>query len=328
LQEASAPEGIRVTEQEGWGDWLAPGYEPHHAPTPYVLIATAYFAYSTQLAAQMAEILDKPVAAARHHALLGRIKAAFRQKFISDDGKITSNEQTAYLLALAFDLVPASLRPAMIKHLERAIADKGNHLSTGFLGTPLLTPVLSAIGRSDLAYAVLQQETYPGWLFSVRNGATTIWERWDSWTPADGFNKGGMNSFNHYAYGSVVGWFYDTIAGLKPVATAPGWKQLAIEPTPGGGLTQARATLETPYGLAVSAWRLTDGRLECDVTVPANTQALVALPTAAAENITEAGQPLAALPEVTAIRLESSRVRFQLSAGSYRFVVLNPILAA
>lgn len=321
-QEAYATNGIRRS-QPSYGDWLAPGYAPAKAPTPYVLIATAYFAHSTQLAAQMADVLDKPDIAAKNRALLEKIKTAFRKEFIADDGKTPSDEQTAYLLALGFDLVPAGLRPQMIQHLAAAVAAKDNHLSTGFLGTPLLTPVLSQVGLSDLAYRVVLQDTYPGWLFSVKNGATTIWERWNSWTPEDGFNKDGMNSFNHYAYGSVVGWFYDTIAGLKLDASAPGWKRFEIAPVPGGGLTFAKASLETPYGVAASDWRIVQGRFELAVTIPPNTQARVSLPAATVESVTEGGSPLGKLREASGLRAENGRVILNLPAGSYRFAA-NP----
>jgi len=318
LQETQSPDGIRRSKPS-YGDWLAPGYEPKNAPTPYVLIATAYYAHTTQLAAQMAELLGKPDLAKQYRALFERIKLAFDKEFIDDEGKITSDEQTAYLLALGFELVPAKVRPKMMAHLARSIAAKDNHLSTGFLGTPLLAPVLTQIGRPDLAYAVVLQETYPGWLFSVKNGATTIWERWDSWTPEQGFNPGGMNSFNHYAYGSVVGWFYDTIAGLKPSAAAPGWKQFEIAPTPGGGLTYAKASLETPHGRAVSDWHINDGRFQLNVAIPPNTSARVSLPAASIGSVTESGKPLRNLHEASNLRVENGRVGFNLTSGTYQF---------
>lgn len=321
LQTGEAPDGIRVSKK-GWGDWLAPGHAPKSAPTPYELIATAYYGYSTQLAARMAEVLDEPEIAREYWELWGKIKKAFNHKYVSADGRITSDEQTAYLLALNFDLVDDAQRPAMEQHLQRAVAEKDNHLSTGFLGTPLLTPVLSAIGRTDLAYTVLQQQTYPGWLFSVKNGATTIWERWDSWTPEIGFNPGGMNSFNHYAYGSVIGWFYDTIAGLKPLADYPGWKEFAIAPQPGGGLTYARASVETPHGLAACHWRKSPGKLEVKVSVPPNTCAKVTLPAAEADQVFSEGQPISEIRVISDLSSSSGYVRFRLSSGDYEFSII------
>lgn len=313
------PDGIRRSARS-YGDWLAPGYRPSEAPTPYVLIATAYFARTADLTARAAAELGRPDAAQRNRALFEKIKAAFRREFIADDGKIASDEQTAYLLALGFDLVPDELRAATAAHLERTFNDKNDHLATGFLGTPLIAPVLTALDRTDLVYRVLLQETYPGWLFSVKNGATTIWERWDSWTPEHGFNSEGMNSFNHYAYGSVIEWFYDTIAGLKPDAASPGWKHFRLAPQPGGGLTHAKATLETPYGLAASDWKIANNRLELTATIPPNTTAEISLPSTDLSGATESGQPLSSLG-ARDLRVSENRLRLTLPAGTYRFSV-------
>ncbi len=317
------PDGIRRSKTS-YGDWLAPGSPTREGPTPYVLIATAYFARVTDIAGRTAAELGRTEAALRDHALLAKIKAAFRHEFIADDGRMLSDEQTAYLLALGFDLVPDTLRKKVIAQLLRTIAAKNNHLSTGFLGTPLLMPVLTEIGRADLAYQILLQETYPGWLFSIKNGATTVWERWDSWTPDKGFNSEGMNSFNHYAYGSVVGWFYDTIAGLQPAEDAPGWKRFRVAPTPGGGLTSAKASVETPYGVAASDWKIANGRFDLMVTVPANTSASVTLPFGAADTVTEGGRPLTELAGMTDARVAGGRVTFTVPAGSYQFSAPAP----
>jgi alpha-L-rhamnosidase len=312
------PSGLRVIKK-GFGDWLAPGYPAGKAPTPLALIATAYFARSTELVAQMAEVLGKPEIAAKDRALLETIKTAFQKEFITPDGKVSSEEQTAYLLALGFDLVPTELRPQTIQHLAQAIADKDNHLSTGFLGTPLLAPVLSDSGLSELAYKVVLQDTYPGWLFSVKNGATTIWERWDSWTPDKGFNKDGMNSFNHYAYGSVVGWFYDTIGGLKLDASSPAWKHFVIAPTSGGGLKSAKASVETPYGRAASDWKIQGDRFDLAVTIPANTSATVHVPAKDSNAVTESGQPANKANGVKFLRFENGKAIYEVGSGTYQF---------
>lgn len=320
LLESEAPDGIRISK-EGWGDWLAPGHAPKEAPTPYVLIATAYYAYSVQLAQRMAGILGASDIVGQYGDLQAKIRSAFQKEFIEGDGKIASDEQTAYLLALGFDLVSAELRPGMVRYLERAMARKNNHLATGFLGTPLLAPVLSEIGRTDLAYSVVLKETYPGWLFSVKNGATTIWERWDSWTPENGFNAGGMNSFNHYAYGSIVSWFYDTVAGLKLDESYPGWKRFSVAPFPGGGLTYVKASVETPYGLAVSDWRIVDERFELAVTIPPNSQARISIPAPTIKSVTESGALLANLKEASHLEEVDERIEFDLVSGSYHFTV-------
>ncbi|MDQ8183170.1 family 78 glycoside hydrolase catalytic domain [Pelagicoccus sp. SDUM812005] len=321
LMRESAPEGIRISK-EGWGDWLAPWHAPKEAPTPYPLIATAYYAYSTQIAVWMAEELGHDQVAAEYGQLLAEVKAAFQREYVDTDGKIRSDEQTAYLLALAFDLVAEEQREKMVEHLVKAFEAKDNHLATGFIGTPLLAPVLSQVGKTDLAYEVVQKETYPGWLYSVKNGATTIWERWDSWTPEQGFNPGGMNSFNHYAYGAVVGWLYDTVAGLKPDPAFPGWKRFRIEPEIGGGLRYASASLETPYGLAVSVWKRSEDGVRGEIRIPPNARAQVSLPAVSVEGVRIEGTPLDRFEGPENVRCESGRVSFDLAAGSYRYEIL------
>ncbi len=317
------PDGIRRSAKS-YGDWLAPGYKAAEAPTPYVLIATAYFAHVTDLAGRMAAELGRTDIATRDQALFAHIRTAFAHEFIAADGRLASDEQTAYLLALGFDLVPAEVKAKTVENLVRTFAEKNDHLATGFLGTPLVAPVLTAVGRPDLAYKVVLQESYPGWLFSVKNGATTIWERWDSWTPEHGFNPEGMNSFNHYAYGSVVGWFYDTIAGLAPDAHAAGWKRFSVAPIPGGGLTFARASVETPYGLAASDWKIVNGRFQLAVTVPPNTEAHVSLPTGSAGDVMEGGHPLRELGVASNVAEQSGRVTMNLPAGVYAFEMPAP----
>lgn len=318
VQEKQAPDGIRRSRRS-YGDWLAPGYEPDKAPTPYVLIATAYYARTTDLAARMADVLGRKNEAEHLRLLRGKIERAFRREFISDDGKVTSDEQTAYLMALGYGIVPAELHDAMVKHLLRTVSVKNDHIATGFLGASLVAPVLTREGYSDLAYKILLQETYPGWLFSVKNGATTIWERWDSWTPKDGFNSAGMNSFNHYAYGAIVEWFYDTVTGLKPSADGAGWKEFDLAPKPGGGLTYANARINTPYGPAASDWKIANGRFAWKVTIPANTTARVRVPVADAAAVTADGKPLSALAEAKDLKSETGAVTLRLSSGTYEF---------
>lgn len=320
LMQESAPDGIRISKG-AWGDWLAPGFPPEAAPTPYQLIATAYYAHSTLIAARMAGVLGFADRAARHRALFETIRAAFQAAYIDEDGRITSDEQTAYLLALAFDLVSPALRSKMAGHLVGAIRRKANHLATGFIGTPLLAPVLSAEGQTELAYEVLQQTTYPGWLYSVVNGATTIWERWDSWTPEGGFNPAGMNSFNHYAYGAVVGWMYDTIAGIRLDPHHPGWQRFEIAPEPGGGLTFARASFISPYGRILSEWETVADRFELTLQIPANSSAVVTLPTDDPATIEEANDHFDLKTAVLSDRAPGGRVRLALNAGVYGFLV-------
>jgi len=152
------------------------------------------------------------------------------------------------------------------------------HLRTGFVGTPLLAPVLTRFGQTDLAYEILLKETYPGWIFSIRQGATTLWERWNSYSHAEGFGDASMNSFNHYAYGAIGQWLYEHVAGLAPDPEAPGYRHFFIQPKPGGDLQSARAQLETPHGKAASAWRMEGEVLVIEAVVPEGTEATVRFP--------------------------------------------------
>lgn len=189
-----------------------------------------------------------------------------------------SPTQTAYVLALHFDLLPEPLRPLAVSELVEDIERRGTHLSTGFVGSPYLNHVLSRYGRLDTAYALLNQTTWPSWLYAVTQGATTIWERWDGWTQENGFQTPEMNSFNHYAYGGIGAWLYSTVAGIEIDPMQPGYKHTILRPQPGGGLTCAHATLDTVYGVLSSDWKVENGTFEYTVVVPPNTTATVYLP--------------------------------------------------
>lgn len=275
FQRATSRELIRPDTL--FGDWLAvDAAQPQFGPTPKDLIGTAYFAQTTRLMSEIAAALGNKRDSGRYAALFKKIRAAFQREFITPRGRVLGDTQTAYLLALGFDLVPQELHPAAIERLIELIRSRDWHLTTGFLGTPLLCPVLTACGRSDVAYRLLKQETYPSWLYPVLNGATTIWERWNSWTRERGFGDAGMNSFNHYAYGAIGEWLYSTVAGIAPAA--PGFQSIRIAPQPGGGLTWARAEVQTPLGLARSEWSLRGRRFELRITIPPNATAEVHLP--------------------------------------------------
>lgn len=262
-----------ISTDAWFGDWLAIG-----SPTPHDLIATAYFAHTTKIVAQVAAIIGRRDDARKYRQLARRIKAAFNREFVSPNGRLAGDTQTAYLLALGFDLLAGKQRAHAIRRLVKDIEDREMHLSTGFVGTPLLAPVLSRFGHTGLAYKLLMQTTYPAWLYSVLQGATTMWERWNSYTKEQGCNDASMNSFNHYAYGAIGEWLYSTVAGIELDQDQPGYKHIIFQPHPGGGLTFARAELLTRYGKVACAWKLDSGKLDVTVTAPPNTRATVILP--------------------------------------------------
>ena len=214
--------------------------------------------------------------------------------------------QTAYVLALHFNLLPDELRPLAAQELTVDLARRGMHLSTGFVGSPYLNHVLSSNGQLDAAYDLLNQKSWPSWLYAVTQGATTIWERWDGWTEESGFQTPDMNSFNHYAYGAIGAWLYSTVAGIDVDPAAAGYKHVLLRPQPGGGLTHAQATLDTLYGTLVSGWTLDQSVFTYTITVPPNTSATVTLP--GDGRITLNGQPISGLVH-------------EVGAGTYQFVV-------
>ena len=245
------------------------------------MLATAYFAYDASLMARIAEVLGRAEDARKYQRLFADIKAAFNTAFVSEDGRIKGETQTCYVIALRFGLLPEGLRPQAARHLVEDIVGKGGHLSTGFVGVGYLCPVLTEFGYNDVAYQLLLNDTFPSWGYSIRHGATTIWERWDGWTEDKGFQDPGMNSFNHYSLGSVGEWLFRYVAGIDTDPAHPGFAHIQVRPHPGPGLSHARAEYRSVRGRIVSDWNTAGGALALSVTVPANTTATVFLPAGA-----------------------------------------------
>jgi alpha-L-rhamnosidase len=305
-----------------FGDWLAYATTRSDYPgatTDKDLIATAFYAYSTALLQQTAHVLGKEQDAERYARLLAEIKEAFCREYVTEKGRLASNTQTAYALALWFELLPEGLRPEAARRLAQDVRNFGNHLTTGFVGTPYLCHTLSSHGYPDVAYDLLNQDTYPSWLYPITKGATTIWERWDGIKPDGTFQDAGMNSFNHYAYGAIGSWLYQVVAGIEVDASAPGYKHTLIQPQPGGGLSSASATLNTMYGSVQSAWKLGEDGFSLEVTIPANTHATVRLPDASLAQVSESGGPLAGVAGVTRVEQDGQVVVVEIGSGQYRF---------
>ena len=277
------------------------------------LVATAYFAHSTHLLAETAHVLGKDDDAREYEALHRRIKEAYRAVFIDQDGRIRPEKQASYVRALAFDLVPPALQRAAVDHLVRLIKENDYHLGTGFLSTPYLCHVLSENGQVEVAYALLQQDTMPSWLYEVKQGATTIWETWDG-IGEDGTPKG---SLNHYAKGAVGSWLYQVVAGIEPAA--PGYKRIRFQPRPGGGLNAACARYYSLYGEIASSWHIRDGTFTLAITVPANTTATVFLPGAEASRVTEGGQSVETVEGIIQVSQERGATVVEVGSGTYAF---------
>ncbi|HEX7960804.1 MAG TPA: glycoside hydrolase family 78 protein [Terriglobales bacterium] len=307
-----------------YGDWLAyasPSGEARFYPgasTGSDLIATAFFANSTDLLQRTATVLGKKDDASKYSELLAKIKAAFRREFVTDSGRVGENTQTAYVLALAFDLLPEESRPVAARRLADDVRQR-KHITTGFLGTPFLCSVLTRYGYLDEAYMLLNNERYPGWLYPVRQGATTIWERWDGIKPDGSFPSAEMNSFNHYAYGSIGDWMYRVVAGIEVDPAAPGYKHILIQPQPGGGLTSVAVSHLTPYGKVSSSWQLTAGSFSLTVDIPPNTTATVRLPHAQLAQLRESGEPISGANGINGARQDGEAVVLDAGSGTYRF---------
>ncbi|RYG65358.1 alpha-L-rhamnosidase, partial [bacterium] len=260
--------------------------------------------------------------AAKYDALFTKIKAAFNTAYVTPDGKVKGETQTSYLVALHFNLLPPALQPLATSHLSNAIAAKNNHLSTGFIGVSYLCPTLTDNGRNDLAYKLLLNDTFPSWGYSIKQGATTIWERWDGWTQEKGFQDKSMNSFNHYSLGSVGEWLYGHVAGINTDPEFPGFKRILIAPHPGPGLRFAKATFNSLHGPIVSDWKIENGTTTYNVTIPPNTTAAVTLPDARAAQIHESGAALSlATKGVSSIRQEGKNVTVMVGSGTYQFEI-------
>lgn len=269
------------------GDWLdpaAPPNDPADALTDRYLVATAYFAKSARTVARMAEVLDLADERAHYDRLADEVVAAFVAEYVNADGTMTSDAQTAYALGLQFDLITdAGMRDAAATRLAQLVHDAGNRIATGFVGTPLVSDALSSGGQVDTAYDLILERECPSWLYQVEQGATTVWERWDSLLPDGTVNPGTMTSFNHYALGAVADWMHRVIAGLAPAA--PGYRRIRFAPRPGGGLTSASARQLTAYGEAAISWWIDGEQLHVDVAVPVGSEAVLDLPGAAEETL-------------------------------------------
>ena len=299
-----------------YGDWLSP--KPQ---APNDVLSTEYFAYVTRLMSKMAAAIGKRDDAERYEEMFQKIKSAFNVAYVDGEGQIKSDTQTAYVLALRFELLDNSRREGAARRLVEAIERSKWHLGTGFLGTGNLLPALTEAGRNDVAYRLLENDTYPSWGYEVKNGATTIWERWNGFAEgAEPENIGNMNSLNHYAYGAVGEWMYGTMAGIMPDAARPGFKHMIIRPEPGGAITYAKADYDSIRGRISSHWKLDKDAFHLELKIPANTSATVYIPAESPERIKESGRPASQADGVRFIKMDGSVAVFEVGSGSYKFV--------
>jgi len=307
-----------------YGDWLFyhPPVNNHSEPdgfTEHDFISTAFFAYSADLLARTARELGKTDDEKTYTDLFNKIKNVIVREYVTPAGRVGTNSQTSYVLALMFNLLPEDLRPNAARYLVEDIKSRRNHLSTGFLGTPFLCHVLTQNGYNDVAYDLLLQETYPSWLYPVKMGATTIWERWDGQKTDSTFQDPGMNSFNHYAYGAIGDWMYRVSAGIDNAS--PGYKEIMIQPSLTKKLNFSKASFESPYGTIASGWERKDGKVFLNVKIPANTKATIWLPVNSAEKVKIGSKALSADPDLRNIRIRGEKVLADSGSGEYLFEI-------
>jgi alpha-L-rhamnosidase len=267
--------------------------------------------------AEIADALGKTEDAAKYKALFHEICENFQTTFVKPDGKIQDESQTSYCLALHFNLLTDKQREQAAVHLAERIKAKDYHLSVGFVGASILLPTLTEIGRSDLAYRLIQNTTYPSWGYSIEQGATTIWERWNSYTRKDGFGDVGMNSFNHYAYGACGEWMFGRMLGID--TDGIGYKTIRMTPELGEGVTWARGHYDSIHGRISSDWKMEGNTFTWSVTVPPNTTATLRLPARHVTDILESGRPAAHARGVTFLRMEDKVAVLRVASGRYKF---------
>ncbi len=316
------PDGLRTRELgNNYGDWLCiPSDTTFRTQSPMKnLLATAYWADDAAKMARMAGELGRDADAKRFQAMFEKVSAAFQKEFLRDDGRLTVETQTAYLLALAFNLLPENVRTRAAEHLVENIKALHWHLSTGFIGISHLNPQLTLAGRADVAYRLLLRDDYPSWLYPVKHGATTIWERWNGWTEQEGFFNPQMNSFNHYSLGSVGEWLFRHVAGIELDPEAPGFQRFVLRPFINRDLEFARASYRTMHGEIASDWRLAGDRLTWSVRIPANTTARVFVPSEPEARVTESGVPVEKAGGLRVIGREEKFLVCEAEPGSYKF---------
>lgn len=288
------------TKEELWdrgfqlGDWLGLDSEPdtYSGATDKTLIATAYFAYSTDLLRKTAEVLNKEEDAKTYRILRDKIKSAYQSLFILESWNLTVETQTAHVLTLMFELASENQMEKVAANLVELIKKENYHLTTGFIGAPYLNIVLSKHGYHDVACRLLLQTDYPSWLYQVTKGATTVWEHWDSIKEDGSFWSDDMNSFNHYAYGSIGEWLYKVLAGIDSTADKPGYKHILLEPRTGANLDWVSASVETMYGSVKSEWKISEKDMQYNVNIPANASATIVLRDISPLQVTERNKQL------------------------------------
>ncbi len=326
------PDSVWRVRHNHNGDWLNantvsgspdPTFSTSRGATPDDMFATAFLACSVRMLSKIAGVLGHAGDMETYKELADGIRRVFIREFVEPDGIVAGDTQGAYSLALFYDLVPEHLREAAFSNLLRCIEEYDMRLSTGFITTPMMMQLLVDFGREDVAYGLLTSTRFPSWLYIVRNGATTVWERWDAWIPGVGFQNPSMNSLDHVAFGAVAEWMYRNILGINPDETHPGYEHFHLHPRPGGGLTWARGSYDSPRGLITSEWRMEeDGSTLYRFTVPVNSRATVVLPANSINDVISVG--MGPVPEFRAS--DNGTVTATVGSGTYSVRIAGAVV--
>jgi alpha-L-rhamnosidase len=306
-----------------FGDWMFYTVnEDRHgksAVTDKYYITQCFFAYSTHILAKAAKVLGYSEDAHFYNQEYQNIKKAFQDEYLSPNGRLGPNTQTAYVLALQFDLLPKHLQKQAAQRLVDNIKSYDYHLTTGFQGTPHLCHVLSQFGHTDIAFELLRQSSYPSWLYPITKGATTIWERWDGIKTDGSFQTPKINSFNHYAYGAIGDWMYQHLAGISRLDSTIGYQHIKIRPSIGGGINSAKGSLKTYYGTIRSEWKIENEQFVLQIEIPVNTKAEVYIPSSDLSEITEGRTPVKHSRDIQILETTTTCTKLSLGSGKYRF---------
>lgn len=314
-----------------YGDWLngdtlkLEGFPTTGAGVPKDVFATAFYFHSAGLVANMAKLIGKTEDAQKYADLAAAIKKAFNKAYVTPDGKIQGDTAAGYALALDMGLLPDELIKPAVGHMVEAVHRYNDHISTGFHTTVRLMLQLTEHGHNKLAYKLINNRTFPSWGYTIDNGATTIWERWDGYVKGRGFQDPGMNSFCHYSIGAVAEWMYKTILGIQIDPAHPAYKHFNVRPRPGGGLTWAKGHYDSIHGRIGVDWRIAGGKLALKVTVPANTKATVYVPAVSADAVMEGDQKAAQAEQVKFLRFEDGAAVYEVGSGDYQFESPLPV---
>ncbi len=300
----------------GYGDWL----NQDKTPTSKTFIANVYWLFDLRLMIELAEAIGEREDAERYRIAFRKTQAAFLEKYAEENGVLKENTQTACAMALDLDVLPASIKPVVAKQLVKLLEKNKGLLATGFLGAKHLLPALSNMGYQSEALALFMQKGFPSWLYEVVNGATSIWERWDSYTIENGFGGAqntGMNSFSHYAFGAVAEWMFRNLLGIDMAEN--GFRRIVIRPEPNAVLSPVVGTYRSINGEIKTAWNIRGDHLKLELSIPANTTAEVWLPALGADKVTEGNLPLSQSEGVSVKGMKDGCLKIEIGSGDYRF---------